>query len=188
VGTETLKETDKETVQVVAPAPTAPYKTYTQGGWGAKPSGNNPGKFLSSNFLKVYKTGYVTIGGSKSIKLTSALAIEKFLPQSGTSAKLTQSFVNPTHACSVLAGQVLALRLNVDFSAAGLTRQGLGTLTIVSGELAGKTVNQVLAIANAALGGGSLPSGLTYSELNDIVSKVNENFDGGTHSNGYLRD
>ena len=43
-----MSATDKETVQIVAPAPSAPYKTFTQGGWGSKPSGNNPGAFLAA--------------------------------------------------------------------------------------------------------------------------------------------
>jgi hypothetical protein len=184
----TLTATDKATVEIVAPAPGAPYKTYTQGGWGAKPSGNNPGKFLRDNFSRVYRNGYVVIGGTKTIKLTSAYAVEKFLPQGSTPAKLAYSYINPTHQITVLAGQVLALRLNVDFSTAGLTRTGLGNLTVVSGELAGRTVNQVLSLANTVLGGGSLPSGLTLSELNSVLTKINENFDGGNQNNGYLTE
>jgi hypothetical protein len=186
-GTIAVTATDKETVQVVAPAPVAPFKTFTIGGWGAKPSGNNPGKFLATNFGTVYPGGSVTVGGTKTLKLTSASAIEKFLPQTGSPSKLTQSYVNPTWNVSSFAGQVLALKLNVDFSAAGLTRQGLGALTLVSGELRGKSVTEVLALANTVLGGGSLPYGLSLSELHDIVSKINENFDGGTQNNGFLR-
>jgi hypothetical protein len=185
-GTTKVTATDKETVQVVAPAPQAPFKTYTIGGWGAKPSGNNPGKFLADNFATVYPTG-VIVGGTKTLKLTSASAVEKFLPQTGSPAKLTQNYINPTWNVSSFAGQVLALKLNVDFSAASLTRQGLGSLTVVSGELGGKTVTQVLTLANTVLGGGSLPSGLSLSELHEIVTKINENFDGGTDNNGYLR-
>jgi hypothetical protein len=180
--------TDKATVEIVAPAPAAPYKTFTQGGWGARPSGNNPGRFLSDNFNRVYPGGQVVIGGVKTIKLTSAYAIHEFLPQGGTPAKLTYSYVNPTRQISVFAGQVLALKLNVDFSAAGISRRGFGNLTVVSGELGGKTVNEVLALANSVLGGGSLPWGLTVSELNSIVSKINENFDGGTQNNGFLAE
>lgn len=177
--------TDKETVQIVAPAPAAPYKTFTQGGWGAKPNGNNPGKFLADNFARVYPVG-ITIGGTKTIKLTSSVAVEKFLPQGSTPARLTQNYLNPTWDITVLAGQVLALRLNVDFSAAGLTRVGVGALTVSSGELDGMTVNQVLALGNSVLGGGSLPYGLTLSELNSVITKINENFNDGSQNNGYL--
>lgn len=186
-GTLVLKATDKATVQIVAPAPAAPYKTFTQGGWGAKPSGNNPGKFLSNNFASVYPND-LRIGGTKTIKLTSARAIERFLPQGGTPAKLTHSYTDPTSSITVFAGQVLALQLNVDFSAKGLTRAGLGNLIVVSGELEGATVNEVLELANRVLGGGTLPWGLSISELNNVVSKINENFDGGSQNNGYLTE
>lgn len=187
-GDTVVKATDKATVQITAPANQAPYKTFTQGGWGAKPSGNNPGKFLSDKFGQVYPVGFMQIGGVKTLKFTSAYAIEKFLPQGGTPARLTSSLVNPTSQLSVFAGQVLALQLNVDFSIKGFTRAGLANLTVVSGELEGSTVSQVLALANSVLGGGALPSGLSLSELNNIVAKINENFDGGTQNNGYLAE
>ncbi len=167
--------------------PQAPYKSFTQGGWGAKPSGNNPGKFLADNFARVYPSG-ITIGGAKTIKLTSSSSVERFLPQGSSPARLTQNYTNPNWDITVLAGQVLALKMNVDFSTAGLTRSGFGALVVVSGDLAGDTVNQVLALANTVLGGGSLPAGLSLSELNEVVTRINENFNGGTQNNGYLAD
>jgi hypothetical protein len=87
----------------------------------------------------------------------------------------------------VLAGQVLALQLNVDFSNKGITDTGLKNLYVVSGAMAGKTVQEVLTIANSVLGGGSLPSGLTIANINDTVDSINRNFDNGTANNGYLR-
>jgi len=39
------------------------------------------------------------------------------------------------------------------------------------------TVMDVLAAANIALGGGGLPSGYTLSNLNDLVSLLNQGFD-----------
>lgn len=164
------------------------YSTYTQGGWGSKPSGNNPGKLLASNFSKVFGSSGVTIGYSSkyTLKFTSASAVEAFLPQGGTAKALTKSYCNPTSTLSVFAGQVLALKLNVAFSDAGVTKKGLGSLKLASGKLAGKTVNEVLKIANEALGGKSncLPSGLSISDLNSIVTSLNESFNEG--STGYL--
>jgi len=64
---------------------------------------------------------------------------------------------------------------------------GLGNLKVVSGALAGKTVNEVLAIANAVLGGGASPTGLTISELNAIVHAINNNFENGTVHDGFLK-
>ena len=80
------------------------------------------------------------------------------------------------------------VRLNstADFSVKGITRTGLSSMKVASGPLAGQTVQQVLALANSVLGGGALPSGMTISQLNDIVDKINNNFDGGTTNGGYL--
>ena len=183
-GSTTVWAKDDATVQVTIPA--TRYVTYTQGGWGSTPNGNNPGKLLANNWSRVYPGGFVKIGGTKYIKLTSPSAVEKFLPQGGTPAKLTQSYTNPTSYITVLAGQVLALQLNVDFSKAGVTQAGLDGLRVVRGEFAGWTVSQILALGNAALGGGSLPSGVTLPELNDVITAINENFEGGTQNNGVI--
>jgi hypothetical protein len=39
--------------------------TFTQGGWGSTPNGNNPGMLLQMKFSSVYPGGVVVIGGSK---------------------------------------------------------------------------------------------------------------------------
>ena len=86
------------------------FTTFTQGGWGAAPSGGNPGRLLADNFSGVYAAGYVKIGGTKYLKFTSASAITAFLPAGGTAGKLTATKTNPTTATGgVFAGQVLAL-------------------------------------------------------------------------------
>ena len=162
------------------------YTTYTQGGWGSKPSGNNPGALLAAKFCRVYGSCGVTIGGCKTLRFTSASAIEAFLPQGGTARALSCSAVNPTGQLGVLAGQVLAMRLNIDFSAAGITQTGLGSLRIQSGAFRGLTVTQFAAIANKALGGGGT-SGYTMSQINDAATAINENFDNGTTDNGFLK-
>ncbi|MDH7569215.1 MAG: SdrD B-like domain-containing protein [Armatimonadota bacterium] len=169
------------------------YRTQTQGGWGSKPSGNNPGAFLAANFSRVYPSG-VTIGGRYTIKLRSAKAVEDFLPQGGTAAALKKNYViDPANGLAapkkteagVLAGQVLALQLSVDFSRAGLTRPGLELLKVQRGPLAGVTVAQVLAWGNAALGGDSVP--VSISVLNEVLTNCNEAFDDGTTNTGYLK-
>ncbi len=166
------------------------YGSFTQGGWGAKPAGNNPGTVLVKAFPTVYPTGVeIGIAGAAghSLRFTSAKAIEDFLPSGGTPGKLTGDATNPKGKTSagILAGQVLALRLNVDISSAGCipkANTGLGTLKLKGtglGSIDGKTVAQVFALAETALGGGALPAGLTYSTLNDLVTNLNESFDNG---------
>jgi hypothetical protein len=196
-GTNTLISgvfLDPQTVGAACPNPPqqippgGPYTTYTQGGWGAPPHGNNPGMLLKNNFATVYPGGFVAIGGTNKLTFTSALSIENFLPQGGTAGALAASATNPTSsAAGVFAGQVLALQLSVDFSNKGIKNGGLALLHVASGPLAGKTVAQVLAYANAALGGDGLPAGISsISQLNDIVDKINNNFDNGTVNLGYL--
>lgn len=159
--------------------------SYTQGGWGAKPNGNNPASLLANNFSSVYSGGFVEVGipgaSGFSMKFQSALAIQNYLPAGGTPGALNTDLVNPTSSSSrVFGGQVLALQLNVDFNNAGLTHDpdfaGL-ELCNTGGSLDGSTVAQILAAANTALGGGALPAGYTFSSLNDLVDHLNQSFD-----------
>jgi hypothetical protein len=173
------------------PCSTDGFTTYSQGGWGSKPSGNNPGMLLKNNFSAVYPDGYVKIGtpATKWLKFTSAYAIEKFLPQGGSSNVLNSSATNPTSSSAGnFAAQLLALQLAVDFSAAGVTKEGLGSLVMVSGPLAGKTVDEILELANKVIGGqtSALPSGLNISGLAGILESLIMNFHEGTVNQGLL--
>jgi hypothetical protein len=98
--------------------------------------------------------------------------------------------VNPTKSnAGVFAGQVLALTISVAMSNAGVITPGLDDLYIAPGQqMAGYTVAEVLAFANAALGGNlsGLPAGVTLSKLNDVVSKINENYVDGNQDHGFL--
>lgn len=166
---------------------TGQFTTFTQGGWGAPPKGNNPGAFLTANFTKAYPGGSVAVGGTYKLTFKSALAVTNFLPQGGTPAALKANATNPTSsAAGVFAGQVLALQLSVDFSSKGLLPAGLSMLKATSGPFAGQTVQYILTVANTVLGGGALPSGITISDLNNAVDAINNNFDSGTTNKGYL--
>ena len=162
--------------------------TYTQGGWGSKPSGNNPGALLQNNWRTVYGYGNVKVGGWNTATFTSSTAIQNYLPAGGSPSPLWQSYYNPTSAYSVFHGQVLALQLNVDFSNKGITATGLAGMHVQSGPLKGWTVQQVLTLANQVLGGNfsNLPRGMSVSDLNGVVDSINGAFDGGTTDTGYL--
>lgn len=163
------------------------YITYTQGGWGS-PSTSVPGKLRDMFFSLVFPSGLV-VGGNYTITLTSPLAVQNFLPQSGNANALNQNYVDPLSTSSgVLGGQIVALKLNVMFNSAGYLGSNpvpLGDLVIKSGPFTGWTVNQFLSFAEQVLGGGSL-NGFTYSQINDAATMINENFDNGTVNNGYL--
>jgi hypothetical protein len=184
-GTTTLTAQAMASVFITPPPPPpGPFKTYKQDskGW----DGTTAGNLLNANFATLYPNG-VTIGGTKTLKFTSKSAVQAYLPRSGTPGALTSSATNPTSSSGgELPGQVLALRLNVDFSNAGITRTGLAALKMKSGKFIGQTVQQVLNTANAVLGGGALPSGISYADVNAACKTINENYDQGTTDKGNL--
>jgi hypothetical protein len=169
-------------VEPPPPANTQP-TSYTQGGWGAPPTGNNPAALLAANFGAVYPSG-VEVGisgtGGHSMKFSSASAVGAYLPAGGPAGALTADLSNPTSSSSgVFGGQVLALQLNVDFSNAGVTPSTLGAAVYNgSGCMAGSTVADILAAANTALGGGSV-AGCSIGNLNSLATNLNEAFDNG---------
>lgn len=166
------------------------YTTFTQGGWGANPSGGNPGMKLQQNWAAVYgSAGYVQIGGTRTARWTTSAAVAAFLPAGGGANVFTTNYTNATSTSArVFAGQALALRLNIDFSNAGIHRTGLGSKRVKSGKLAGYTVNQVMTLANTVLGGttSALPAGVSINDLSTVCDNINNNYDNGTQDRGYL--
>jgi len=166
------------------------FRTQTQGGWGAVPNGNNPGTYLHNNFDGAYPNG-ITIGctGGNTITLTSAQAITDFLPQGGTPAVLTMSYMNPTQSdITVLAGNLLAVELALGFDVYdpnfGASAGYLGDLVINQGDFQGWTVSELVALANDALGGCN--SNYSLSAINDALSSISNNFVDGTGNQGFL--
>jgi hypothetical protein len=166
------------------------FTTVTQGGYGAKCSGNNWGCYLVNNFASKFPTGLTIGSGSRFIKLNSAAAVQAFLP-SGTTARALNNgtLINPTSRTysNVLAGQAVTLTLSLGFDTNpnfSPSSTPLGSLIVTSGTFAGMTVNQLLSIANTILGGGS--SQFTASQINDALDRVNRNYDNGTVNLGYL--
>lgn len=164
------------------------HRTQTQGGWGAKPSGNNPAAYLQAHFASCFPNG-ISIGcaSNNTLLLTSSTAVKNFLPQGGTPAPLPSDAVNPSENYgNVLAGQLVAATINVtvdacdpDFSAAS---GWSGDLTYVGGTFAGWTVAQVIDAANQFIGGCG--GSYTASQFNAALTMFNENYVGGTIDNG----
>ena len=164
--------------------------TQTQGGWGSKENGENPGVYRDANFVGAFPSG-VTIGcGTKLLKLTTSQAVEDFLPSGSTPSVLPSgTLINVGSLYSnVLAGQVVALTLNVGFDNYdvnfGSSSTNLKNLIINSGTFSGKNVQFLLDEANKALGGCS--STYSLSDINNAVSSVNENYVNGTSTGGFL--
>jgi len=163
------------------------YLTYTQGGWGS-PSNSTPGQTLDTYFSQAFPAGLVISGPGASLTFTTPDAIRGFLPQGGKAKKISRNYVDPTSKLSVLAGQVVAMTLNVTFDANGYTRTNptpVRDLIIEDGDFEGWTVADFLALAQSALCGGNT-GGYSYSDINDAATKFNENFDNGTVNKGFL--
>ena len=163
------------------------YRTQTQGGWGSSASGDNPGTYRDANFDLAFPNG-LTVGCNLTLTLTSSSAVENFLPAGGTASMLFIDMVDPIGYGNTLAGQLVALSLSVgfdnydpDFSPATTP---LSDLIIGNGVFAGWTVAMVLLEANKFI--GQCQSGYSASELNEVLSRINENFVDGTIDNGFL--
>jgi hypothetical protein len=120
-------------------------------------------------------------------EFTSGSHLGEFLPASGASGPLNTDLANPTTtSAGIFAGQVAGLKLNIDFSAAGLLPGTAGlnfgdlVLTGFSGSessLNGLTVSQFLSLNDMALGGAA--TGFNITDLEIELAELNNAFDDG---------
>jgi hypothetical protein len=176
--------------------------TDSQNVWGADPTPTNLAGVLQDNYNTVYAStgGVFELGipgaAGFSILFTSASALLSYLPASGPPGALTSDLLNPTLTASgAFGGDVAALELNIDFSAAGLTPGTLGIpfgdllLVNFDGTLAplnGLTVRQYADIVITLLGGGAAI--LTIAELAPLTPELNRSFAGGTFVTQFAQD
>jgi hypothetical protein len=152
------------------------YCSFSQGGLGGQGA---PFLLFASQFPDLFPSGVelgIPGGGGFSMKFSSALAVQDYLPAGGTPEKLTADLLDPVSSSSgVFGGQVLALKINIALSDGGATPPGLGGLYYRSpgDALHGQTVRQILAAAELALGGGPLPVGYTYADLSTLCDHLN---------------
>jgi len=137
-------------------------RTFTQTQWGDPTSA--VGTTLNTNFDGVFPTG-ATVGGTFTMRFRTPQSIWDYLPAGGFNGYLTANLLDPSSSSSgALGGQVLALKLNVDFSAAGLipASTSFGNLRICNWTdvpgINGMTVSEVLALLNNVLGGNTSAS------------------------------
>ncbi|MFZ6051114.1 HYR-like domain-containing protein [Halocola ammonii] len=164
------------------------FRTQTPGGWGAPPNGNNPGAYLHANFEETFPNG-VTIGCDNSFTFTTAQSITSFLPSGGQPSPLPAgNQVNPANYGNSFAGHVLSLSISVGFDNAianfGDAQGNLSDAIVSGGPLSGMTVGEVLAEANAVIGG--CDSDFSLSDLHETVTSINENYVDGDQDNGYV--
>jgi len=172
--------------------------TYDQSEWGDPTT--PAGSLLGSEYGTVYgSTGDLFVIGTTSpgffVEFTSGFHLGEFLPADGVVGPLDTNVANPTTtSAGIFAGEVAGLKLNVDFSAAGLLQGTSGlhfgdlVLTGMTGAdsgLNGLTVSQFLSIDNAALGGAA--TGFTITDLDLELEQLNIAFDDGQPSS-YAQD
>jgi hypothetical protein len=165
--------------------------TYGQTGWGDTPAPGNAAALLVANYNSVYAStfGVLMVGLPNpgfSMRFSSASAVLAYLPAVGTPAALTSNLVDPTSSSSgSFGGDVTALRLNIDFSDAGVLAgaSGLpfGNLRLcgltATPALNGLTVRQFSDVVNTLLGGGSGP--YLIATVATVVGELNRAFGAG---------
>ncbi len=163
------------------------FRTQTQGGWGSSASGNNPGSYRDAHFGAAFPNGIV-LGCDYTLTLSSAHAVQTFLPSGGPASALTANWIDPTNYNNVLAGQLLALTLSVGFDNNdpnfAPSQTALADQIVSGGTFAGFSVAEVLAEANLAFGGCT--SAFSLQQLNTVLTSINENYVDGTSNGGFL--
>jgi hypothetical protein len=164
--------------------------TYDQAEWGDPTTA--AGSLLGTYYGTVYaSTGDVFQIGNASTgffaEFTGESHLDDFLPASGAVGPLNNDSANPTTtSAGIFAGEVAGLKLNIDFSAAGLLPGTSGlhfgdlVLTGMTGAnsgLNGLTVSQFLSLNDMALGGAD--TGFTITDLDIELVGLNNAFDDG---------
>jgi len=164
--------------------------TYNQSEWG-DPT-NFAGMLMDDNFDAVCASagGIFEIGSTTPgffMLFTGGGDLGDFLPTSGLPGPLGADLVNPSSSSAgVFGGEVAALKLNLDFSNAGLLPNSSGlllgdlVLTGFSGSessLNGLTVEQFFPLSQAALAGQA--TSIDFADIDNVTANINDAFDVG---------
>lgn len=165
------------------------FRTETQDKWGAVPKGNNSAAYMHRKFEAAFPNG-ITVGCTNNIVFSTPNAITDFLPSNGVSAILPSGTkINPRATFSnIVAGHILALKLNIGFdeydSKFSTSNVLLKNLVVKTGIFAGKSVQEILQLAENAIGGCFTPYQLV--DLSNVIAKINQNYDNSTADMGFL--
>jgi hypothetical protein len=164
--------------------------TYNQVEWGDLT--NPAGMLMDNNFDSVYTSAgdIFEIGGTTPgnfMIFTGAVDLLEYLPASGLPGPLDANLVNPTTSfAGQFGGEVAALKLNLDFSNAGLLPNSSGlllgnlVLTGFSGSeasLNGLTVEEFSPLSQAALAGQATSIG--FPDIENLTANINDAFEVG---------
>jgi hypothetical protein len=164
----------------------------SQGTWGANSNGYDPAAYMNSNFAAGFPgPSFLTIGcGTRLMRLTSSSAVGAFLPSYGSVTVLPAgTLTDPGGSYSNnLAAELVALKLSIRFDELSTSFSPstalLKNMLIASGPFAGWTVQQLVAQADAEIGGCSSTYGL--NSINSALVNINYNYYQGSSGNGFL--
>lgn len=166
-------------------------RTEVQGIWGSPPNGSNPATYLMNQWAAAFPApDYLTVGCSgRLVRFTTAQAVNATLPAPGTPALLpVGTTVNPGAMSNTLLGHLTALKISVrmdevdpSFAAPSVL---LKNMIITSGTFGGWTVQQLIDHADQAIGGCVAQYPLVT--IASGLANINNGYQGGTMSNGYL--
>jgi PEP-CTERM motif len=175
------------------------YVTYGQVEWGDVPNGTNAATLLADNYNAVYlpTVDVFTIGipdPGYSVTFTGSDELLTYMPEVALPGVLGSDAVNPsTLPSGSFGGDIAALKLNIDFSDAGLLPSGFGNLWLTglgSGLTGfnGITVRQFEGDMNSVLGGGtSFPDILQLDTLVfDVTASFNPTYNDLTFADAHL--
>lgn len=162
------------------------FRTQTPGGWGSSASGNNAGAYRDANFAGAFPNG-LSIGCVNTLTLSSAGAVEAFLPAGGQPSALPSGdLIDPINYGNGFASHLVAATLSLGFDAYDpnfASSNGFaGDLIFNNGQFTGFTVSEVVAIANEVIGGCS--DAYSPSQLTAALTLFNENYVDGSIDNG----
>ena len=169
--------------------------TYTQGDWSA----GTAATLVTNNFVTEYGANFV-IGLTSNFyaAFDTSQTVLAFFPQSGPAGVFLATVADPTTtSAGAFGGDVAALKLNVDFSDAGIVKgnSGLkfGDLSIcgqsIVPALNGTTVRNLLSTANTLISDASSP--YSAGDMDSLTGAVNAAFDQGnvnTFAQQHLRN
>ncbi len=142
---------------------------------------------LSTNFNTLYPTT-LNVGTPNQMIFDNAGDVYYYLPESGSPGVLTGTVLNPLNtSAGELGGEVLALRINVNFSDANLLAgsEPLGNLIIhelpTLPVMNGVSIRQFLEMANSMLG-GTLGFPISLGQTAALARFINTSFLNGTPS------
>jgi hypothetical protein len=165
--------------------------SFSQNTWGADPAAGPPASLVRDDFDMLYPTGlFVGSTSNKYMLFTAGDALLDYLPSTGPAAPLNAILVDPfTTISGIFGGQVAGLRLNIDFSDAGILSHPSGVsfgdllLTGLAGDIAGLdglSLRQFQLIANDFLGGALEP--YPIADFSAVLMLINGAFEGGFHN------